>query len=169
MEPYKGLIFYFGKYRYKISSVDNIEVHTVRLNDDDTESNKTKDFPLFQWPPEGVKFEKKGPEDLPAESKGEYTFAFDDESKSIVVRDRKGREVAKLPGFYGKEGKTFYDVWIEKENPENKSWEEFKKFWTGNKGEPGVPGSTLMIPSSTLMPLPILTSPNLILDALAGI
>lgn len=140
MKPNEGLLFYFGKYQYKIFKVDDTEVHAVRLNEDGTESNKKKDFPLFQWPPEGVRFEIKDPP--PPELSDEYTFVFDDESKSIVVRDRKGREVAKLPGFYGKEGKTFYDVWIEKEKPENQSWEEFKKFWTGNKGETGESGST---------------------------
>lgn len=139
MKPSEGLLFYYGKYRYEIFKVDETEVHAVRLNEDGTKSSKTKKFPLFNWPPEGVTFEKEV--DPPVDS-NDYTFVFDDESKSIIVRDRKGREVAKLPGFYGKEGKTFYDVWIEKEKPENRSWEEFKKFWTGNKGETGEKGAT---------------------------
>lgn len=139
MKPSEGLLFYYGKYRYEVFKVDETEVHAVRLNEDGTKSNKTKKFPLFNWPPEGVTFEKVV--EPPVDSNN-YTFVFDDESKSILVRDQKGREVAKLPGFYGKDGKTFYDVWVEKEKPENRSWEEFKKFWTGNKGETGEKGAT---------------------------
>lgn len=121
----------------KVISFDGTKAKVVFLDASGKETERTKGFLAYPW--KQALFKEKVE---PPSSKDEYTFVFDDESKSILVRDRKGREVAKLPGFYGKEGKTFYDVWIEKEKPENQSWEEFKKFWIGNKGETGEEGST---------------------------
>ena len=124
MKPYQGLVFKLSKYQYKITKIDEMEVHCVRLNSDGSESGKIKSFSLSQWPPLGVSFENdegtnvnggdgnktndlcEAPEFPP------IFFAYDPSTKKLEVKDRRGNVIT---GFdvmtvNGKDGDSAYQL-----------------------------------------------------------
>ena len=137
-ETHKGEQYINGEWLVEVVEVLPTKVKTKVLKPPYKAGN-ARDFVASDWAAYTLYSKIEEPPDDP---KNEYTFVFDDENKCIVVRDHKGREVAKLPGFYGKDGKSFFDIWAEKEKLEDRSWENFLKFWRGKRGDPGDPGAT---------------------------
>ena len=157
MKPYQGLVFTLGKYKFKVTKIDEMEVHCVRLNSDESESGKVKSFSLSQWPPIGASFDneetkggdaKKGVDgrtnDLgEAPELPPIFFAYDPVTKKFEVKDRRGNVIT---GFdvmtvNGKDGDSAYQLWKNGQKPgTDVSFEAFLNAFKGAKGEMGIQG-----------------------------
>lgn len=157
MKPYQGLVFTLGKYKFKVTKIDEMEVHCVRLNSDESESGKVKSFSLSQWPPIGASFDNEETKDADAKKGvdgrtndlGEAPelppifFAYDPVTKKFEVKDRRGNVITgfDIMTVNGKDGDSAYQLWKNGQKPgTDVSFEAFLNAFRGAKGEMGIQG-----------------------------
>lgn len=105
MKPYEGLVFFLGKYQYRIAKVDEAEITANRLDANGNETSRLKHFSLASWPPKGARVTPEPPEGPDNTSSNDFVFRYDEDGHLSILKDGKVVNEFDIRGPEGKPGR----------------------------------------------------------------